>query len=47
MKIKVSYIYSQKSQENMNIFRKCSISIHKQYLREEKKKQLNQICLIA
>ena len=31
-------LYSQKAQENMNIFRKCSISIHKQYLGEDKKK---------
>ena len=31
-------LYSQTSQENMNIFRKSAISIHKQYLGEDKKK---------
>ena len=31
-------LYSQKAQENMNIFRKVAISIHKQYLGEYKKK---------
>ena len=31
-------LYSQKAQENMNIFRKGAISIHKQYLGEDKKK---------
>ena len=31
-------LYSQKAQENMNIFRKSAISIHKQYLGENKKK---------
>ena len=31
-------LYSQKAQENMNILRKSAISIHKQYLGEDKKK---------
>ena len=31
-------LYSQRAQENMNIFRKFAISIHKQYLRKDSKK---------
>ena len=31
-------LYSQRAQENMNIFRKFAISIHKQYLGEDSKK---------
>ena len=30
-------LYSQRAQENMNIFRKCAISIHKQNLPKNKK----------
>ncbi len=35
---------TQRAQENMNIFRKTGISVHKNYLKE-KNKQLNLVCL--
>ena len=36
-------LYSQKVQDNMNVFMKCSINIHKQYLGENKKQLSNML----
>ena len=38
-------LLTQRAQENLNIFRKMGVSIHKNYLKNKKSKQLNLVCL--